>query len=278
MSFSSDVNMFIPRKDILEKYMEGYHLPRYVDSGTNDGEDYAAMVACLLKYGKHDFYGKLVFRVESYSSNGYDVRHYAHIVYQESLTVSPSEWEECMYGFAGMPNLFQSIALLKTDVLGGRWIGIGYMDFDYARKRLAVLVQVFKANNMYYEGTDILNFDMLKTVGDVLRGIHNGSSLMKHNFPLTASMSSEYSSLYSSHSAGDVSFRGLLPAELEIATNVIVNWVKQGYSRDEILDRTLKLMEELNPDVLWELISCGVVDNYGTYVGLPKEYVKALVR
>lgn len=278
MDFKDSLNMFIPRRDIIEKYMEGFDIPSWVDDGVNDGEDYAIMVASALKYSQNDFYGKLVFAVESHASNGYDVRYFAHTIYKESLSVSPSQWEECMFGYAGMNNIFHSIALLKADVLGGQWIGVGYMDFDYLRRRVALLTGVMNDNKVFYRGTKIINFDVLKTVGNVLRSIHNASALFKHGIPLDASINDAQSALYSSYSAGVTSFRDLSPAELEVAVNVIIQWCQNGsYSNKNIMTETLFKIKSISPDILWELISCGVVDDYQRYVGLPKEYVRALL-
>lgn len=277
MDFNESLSMFIPRKDIIEKYMQGYELPDFLDRGVNDGEDYAIMVAAELKYGSQDFYGKLVFSVESYASNGYDVRYFAHAIYQESLSLTPSLWEECTFGYAGMNQLFHSIALLKADVLGGKWIGVGYMDFDYLRRRVALLTTVMQNNKVFYEGTNIINFDVLKTVGDVLRSIHNASALYKHNFPLESSINNEQSNLYSSYDAGATNFKDLTPEELEVAVNVIVKWCNNDKPRHEIMNETLNKVETITPDVLWELISCGVTEDYEKYVGLPRDYVKAML-
>lgn len=276
MGFRDDVNMFVPRRDVIEKYMKGYDIPDFINEGYNDVEEYAVAVASMLKYGKTDFYSKLVFSVESYSSNGYDVRVFSHLIYQDSFMVSPSNWEDVVFGYAGMPSLFQSIALLKTDVLGGKWIGIGYMDFDYVRRRVTSLAGVLSNTKTFYEGTNIINFDILKDTGDVLRSIHNASALYVHKLPLEAAVNDEQAKLYTSQSAGAVNFRNLTPEELESLVKVVLSWIASGMSNKDMREQVLSNCKDLNPNVFWELLSCGVTEKYHKYAGLPADYVKAL--
>lgn len=276
MGFREDVNMFVPKRSIVEKYMEGFVIPDFINDGANDVEEYAVAVASMLKYGKTDFYGKLVFSVESYSSNGYDVRVFSHLIYQDSFMVSPSNWEDVVFGYAGMPSLFQSIALLKTDVLGGKWIGIGYMDFDYVRRRVTSLAGVLSNAKTFYEGTNIINFDVLKTAGLVLRSMHNASALHKHNLPVNACINDEQVKLYTSQSSGDVDFRGLTPEAMESVVKVVLAWHEAGLSQEEMLNMVVSNSEALTPNVFWELMCCGVTEDYSNYVGLPADYVKEM--
>ena len=278
MSFQDDINMFIPKPEILKKFMAGTDMPEYVFKGTNENVDFAVMFASMLKYSPMDFYGKLVATVEPYSSNSYDVRYFASSVYRDSMRISATDWEECIYGYGGMENVFQGAALIKADMFDGCWIGIGYMDFDYLRRRTTMLSSSLKNKNIYYEGTDMINIDVLKNVSTMLRGIHNMSALYKSKLPLQAGIVSEQSSLYRNSEPGNVNFRSMTPEDLEYAVKAVLAWRENGIiTGKEVSQMVLTNSVAVTPDVFWDLITCGVDKDYTQYEGLSREYVKALM-
>lgn len=276
MSFQEAVNSFIPRREIIEPFMEGFNVPSYVSEGTNSNLDFALLVANSLKYDNLDFYPKLVCAVESYYSNGYDLNAYKVNIYRESMKLSPSAWDECVYLYGGMSNMVLSAALLKANILEGFWVGTGYMDFDYLRRRVAMMVAALKNNNGYYENTEIINFDILKAAGETVRFLHNSSALK------TAKISTDYSDeifrKYTSVSAGAVDFRDFNPEDLD----AVVYFALNAYGRSgnfnvvDFLKQVKVWVDMLSPEVLWELILCRETENYEQYAGLSREYVKAM--
>lgn len=278
MSFKDDLNMFIPRPAVLEKFMQGSLMPEYVFEGTNESEDYAVLFATMLKYSPFDFYGKLVATVEPYHSNGNDVRYFAAGIYREIMKVSVTDWEECIYGYGGMDNVFQGAALIKANMFDGCWIGAGYMDFDYVRRRTTMISSSLKNKQAFYPGTDMVNVDVLKNVSDMLRVIHNMSALNKAGLPLENAFVNEQAELYKSREAGETNFRNMKPEDLEKTVQAVLFWVENSSHQNiKIEELVASHMSGLNPDIFWDLITCGVKENYQDYEGLSREYVKALM-
>lgn len=279
MSLQNELMLFYPEVKTLSKYVDNELIPDETVYGMNPNEDYAILFASMLKYGEYsDFKIKLTSAVEPYYSNGQDVKYFMAQIYRTSMNLSVTEWEECVYGYAGMGNAFQSAALLKANIFGGMWIGSGYMDFDYIRRRATMVVASMKNMNMVYEGTDTVNVDIMKNVGSALQMIHNASALYRHGLPLESFANQNHLKMYSSASSGEVDFRNLTPEDLDSIVKIVCKWGEgKALKYPELSKIISQALDKVSPDVLWDLITCGVHENYEQYEGLSRDYVKALL-
>lgn len=280
MSFEEEVNKFIPTGELLEKFMFNMSVPDYAKNGSNSNIEYAIMFTSMLKYSFSDnFYSKLVSLVETYYSNTHDVQLFASPIYRESMSFSVDQWESCMNRYAGTLNIFQGGAVMKADIFGGIWAGVGYMDYYSTIRRLSAVIAEMKNSNMFYEGTDMVNVDVLKNVGDCLQVLHNVSALYDEKLDVKAAFSQDSMKRYRGLPSGGVNFDSMVTPDLQKFTKVVANWsMGKGSTHDELVGRLSVELEKVSPDELWGLMSCGVEHGYEKYAGLSKAYIKAMFK
>lgn len=280
MSFEDEVSKFIPTGELLEKFMFNLSVPDYAHGGSNSNADYAIMVTSMLKYSFSDnFYPKLVSLVEMYYSNTHDVQLFASPIYRESMSFSIEQWESCMNRYAGTLNIFQGGAVMKADIFGGIWAGVGYMDYYSTIRRLSAVVAEMKNSQTFYEGTDMVNVDVLKNVGDCLQMLHNASALHDAKLDVKAAFSQDGMKRYRGLQSGGVNFDSMVTPDLQKFTKVVANWsMGEALPHDVLVGRLSAELDKVAPDELWVLMSCGVEDSYEQYAGLSKSYIKAMFK
>lgn len=280
MSFEDEVNKFIPTSELLEKFMFGTPVPDYAQNGSNSNVEYSIMVTSMLKYSFSDnFYSKLVSLVETYYSNTHDVQLFASPIYRESMSFSVEQWESCMNRYAGTLNIFQGGAVMKADVFGGIWAGVGYMDYYSTIRRLSAVVAEMKNSQTFYDGTDMVNVDVLKNVGDCLQILHNASALHGENLNIAAAFSHDSMKRYRGLQSGGVNFDSMVTPDLQKFTKVVTNWnAGKALTHDELVYKLSGELEKVTPEELWVLMSCGVEHSYEQYAGLSKSYIKAMFK